>query len=345
MKSNHIAKSLKYIFNQTNARKRPVPMIWGPPGVGKSQVVAQVAKELYPDSHFFDIRLLLLDAVDLRGVPHVDKENNEAIWSIPQFLPKKRHGDCVLFLDEINAAPPMIQAATYQLILDRKLGEYELPDGVRIVAAGNRDKDRAVTNRMGTAMGTRLLHLDFDVDHEAWCEWAAGAGIRPECISYIRFRPDNLHKFGDAEKNSRTFPTPRGWEGVSNVLDLNIQEGLIEAFNIAGRIGDDYQHDFAGFLKICRELPDLDDVIKNPTKYKIPKDPSIQYAMIGGLAHRTTKQNISKVLEFIDMFPKEFKVLFWKDARSRNLGLNETKEYTAFFTKKENRDIVFSKEE
>lgn len=345
MKSNHIAESLKAIFSQKDPFKRPVPMIWGPPGVGKSQVVKQVCKKMFGSEAFYDIRLLLLDAVDLRGVPWVDKEKNIANWSIPSFLPPMDSDeDFVVFFDEINAAPPMIQAATYQLLLDRKLGEYTLPKGARLVAAGNRDKDRAVTNRMGTAMGTRLLHMDFECDFEAWCDWANQSGeIRPEIISFIRFKPEMLHNFKNEE---RTSPTPRTWQRVSDVLDLDVGKPLLETSMICGCVGEGAVHEFMAFLKVCRELPDLDELLKSSADtFKVPKDPSVQYAMIGGLAHRSTKQNLGKVLEFVDKFPKEFKVLFWKDARSRNIGLNETKAYTEFFTKKENRDIVFQREE
>jgi len=342
MKSNHIASTLEYIFSEKNPFKRSVPMIWGPPGVGKSQVVKQVAKRLFPRSRFFDVRLLLLDAVDLRGVPHVDKERNRAIWAIPNFLPTEEDGDCVLFLDEINAAAPMIQAATYQLLLDKKIGEYDLPKGVRMVAAGNRDKDRAVTNRMGTAMGTRLLHLDFEIDHEAWITWAGGAGIRPEIVSFLNFRNDLLHKF---QADERTSPTPRTWEFASHVLDLDIREQMIEHYTIAGHVGDGPAAELMGFLKIARGLPDLDDIIANPTKHKVPKDPATLYALVGGLAHRTTKKNLDRVLEFINQCPKEFKVVYWKDARAYTPELIDTKQYVSFFTSKENRDIVFSKEE
>ncbi|HKI82063.1 MAG TPA: MoxR family ATPase, partial [Pseudodesulfovibrio sp.] len=199
--------------------------LWGAPGVGKSQVVAQVAEEL--GRELIDIRAVLLDPVDLRGLPSVDGQ--VARWNPPAFLP--REGTGVLFLDELNAAPPLVQAACYQLVLDRRVGEYELPEGWAVVAAGNRETDRAVTHRMPSALANRFVHLDFSVDVNDWLAWAEQAGLGREVLDFIRFRPNLLHAF-DPRQNEKAFPSPRSWEFAARVLavkpDPEVELGLLK---------------------------------------------------------------------------------------------------------------------
>ena len=182
MKASAVANALRTLV----AARQPV-FIWGPPGVGKSSVIAQLARSL--SLSLRDIRALLLDPVDLRGLPYVAEGRSK--WAVPEFLPADGAG--ILFLDELNAAPAMVQAAFYQLVLDRRLGEYMLPAGWVIVAAGNRDGDRAHTTRMPTPLRNRFVHLDFEVDAQEWSEWAIGASIRPEVIAFIRFQIGRAH--------------------------------------------------------------------------------------------------------------------------------------------------------
>ena len=202
MKASAITEALKSLI----AAKRPV-FLWGPPGVGKSSIVGQVAAA--KNLCLKDLRALLLDPVDIRGLPHLASDGR-ATWAIPDFLPSDGAG--LLFLDELNAAPSMVQAAFYQLILDRKLGEYTLPDDWVIVAAGNRDSDRATTSRMPSPLRNRFVHLTFEVDTEDWSNWAISNKIRPEVIAFIRFRPELLNQF---DKDAFAFPTPRTWEFLS----------------------------------------------------------------------------------------------------------------------------------
>lgn len=204
---SHIARALTTLL----PTRQPV-FLWGPPGVGKSQIVAQTAAGLGLD--LIDIRAVLLDPVDLRGLPQIDADGRTH-WRAPAFLPAGGQG--VLFLDELNAAPPLVQAACYQLILDRALGEYQLPDGWTVLAAGNRDQDRAVTHRMPSALANRFVHLEIEAHLEDWVAWATCCGIRPEVISFLRFRPSLLHDF-DPAVASRAFPTPRSWQFVSVML-------------------------------------------------------------------------------------------------------------------------------
>jgi hypothetical protein len=180
------------------AAQQPV-FVWGGPGIGKSAVVKQLAEALKITLQ--DVRALLLDPVDLRGLPFLGNDGRSK-WATPEFLPQEGSG--ILFLDELNAAPAMVQASCYQLVLDRKLGEYTLPEGWAIIAAGNRDSDRGATTRMPTPLRNRFVHLDFEVDVHDWSDWAIHVGIRPEVIAFLRFRPELLSAF---DRDTNAFPS------------------------------------------------------------------------------------------------------------------------------------------
>ncbi|MGA3347215.1 MAG: MoxR family ATPase, partial [Terracidiphilus sp.] len=189
-----------------------VPLhIWGACGVGKSQIVAQVADDL--DFEFLDVRAVQLDPVDLRGLPRIKDDQTQ--WVPPKFLPTTGKG--ILFLDELTSAPQMTQAGCYQLVLDRKLGEYVLPDGWVVIAAGNPASERGVHFSMPRPLRNRFVHLELEADLNDWCKWAVGAGVRPEIIAFLRFKPDLLHT-ADATSDANAWPTPRSWEMASNVL-------------------------------------------------------------------------------------------------------------------------------
>lgn len=315
MKPSHI----KYSLSAAIKARRPV-FLWGPPGVGKSQVVAQVATAAGFD--LIDVRAVLLDPVDLRGLPHINGEGR-AHWAIPDFLPKD--GEGIIFLDELNAAPPLVQAACYQLILDRKLGEYSLPDGWSIVAAGNRETDRAVTSRMSSALANRFIHLNFDVDLNDWVEWALSAGVEVEVIAFIRFRPGLLHQF-DPTKNEKTFATPRTWEFVSDILKVSPDRN-VEFDLIAGTVGEAAAAEFMGFLKIYRELPDPDAVLLDPGGSPVPEDPATQYAICGALSRKSSSSNFGRVVEYGNRLPVEFSVLLVRDSVKLHPEVQKTKAF------------------
>ncbi len=210
--------------------------------MGKSQVVAQAAQAL--GRALTDIRAVLLDPVDLRGLPAIG-DDGRSHWRPPAFLP--REGTGVLFLDELNAAPPLVQAACYQLILDRRLGEYALPDGWSVVAAGNREQDRAVTHRMPSALANRMVHLDFEPHLEDWLAWAENAAIRPEVTAFVRFRPALLPRL-------RPFP---GRTGFPLPAHLGVRLGHpgrrpvseVEYDLFRGTVGEGAAAEFSGFLR------------------------------------------------------------------------------------------------
>lgn len=313
MKASAVSDALRVLV----AARQPV-FVWGGPGVGKSAVVGQLAEALKVPLQ--DVRALLLDPVDLRGLPFLGNDGRSK-WATPEFLPQDGTG--ILFLDELNAAPAMVQASCYQLVLDRKLGEYTLPDGWAIIAAGNRDSDRGATTRMPTPLRNRFVHLEFEVDVQEWSEWAIQAGIRPEVIAFLRFRPELLSAF---DRDANAFPSPRSWEFVSRILDsIGPQSGpSIEHEVIAGAVGTGAATEFSGFLRMFRELPNIDAILLNPLQEPVPEIAAAQYAVASALARCASDTNFDRICLYLNRLPTEFRVLCVRDATLREPNIRCT---------------------
>lgn len=323
------------------AAKLPV-MLWGPPGIGKSDAIRQLGAE--QGRIVIDLRMSLLNPVDLRGVP-VAKDGKTAWWS-PCFLPTKgeKTETAILFLDEMNAAPPAVQAAAYQLVLDRRVGEYELPDGVDVIAAGNRGTDRAIVYDMSSALRNRFMHFEIVEDLDEWKDWAMTNGIRDEVISFLNFKQDRLFYF-DPKVHVRQFPTPRSWEYISRLLN-QLDSFRHAAPLLAGGLGDGVANEFMGFLRVAGKLPSAEDVvIKGNMKIGAPTEVAQQYAFCGALVGTASRakdkmkagQNLSKYCTH--NLESAFAVLACKDyARTETFGsiynkLTMTDEWKAFADK------------
>jgi hypothetical protein len=287
---------------------RPV-YLWGPPGTGKSSLVRQAALSL--NLSLTDVRATLLDPVDLRGLPRVDRDR--AVWCPPAFLP---HGGAgVLFLDELAQAPPLVQAACLQLVLDRQLGEYELPPGWAVVAASNRAEDRAGTHRLISPLLNRFIHLDLEVSLDDWQSWAAAAGIAPEVRAFLRFKPKLLFDF-DPATNPRAFPTPRSWEFVSRVLPVTPPNLLHRV--ASGCVGEGPAAEFVGFLQLYRQLPDVDAVLAAPATASVPAEPAVLCSLVGALVERlrSDRARAGNFVKYAARLPDEFGMLALRDALS-----------------------------
>jgi hypothetical protein len=295
--------------------RRPV-YLWGPPGVGKSSLVRQAAEALGLD--VVDIRAVLLDPVDLRGLPHVNGENR-AHWCQPAFLPTEGQG--VLFLDELAQGPPLVQSSCLQLTLDRRIGEYQLPEGWSVVAASNRQEDRAGAHRLISPLLNRFIHLDLEVSHEDWQAWALASGVAPEVRSFLSFKTALLHDF-NASANERAFPTPRSWSFVSDVLRVT-PDHLLHPI-VAGAVGSGPAAEFVAFTRIYRDLPDPDSVLANPAGATVPKDPAVNYALVGSLVERIRKADarlLGAFAQYASRLSDEFSVLAMRDGGAVNQKL------------------------
>ena len=260
-------------------------MLWGPPGVGKSQMVAQVAGK--HGTPVIDIRLSQMEPSDLRGIPF--RVGDLVEWAEPAILPHvSRHGDSgILFLDEITSAPPTVTAAAYQLILDRRLGEYRAPEGWVIFAAGNRYGDRGVTYVMPTPLANRFTHYEVEPNLEDWVAWAHSAAIDSRVIAFLRFRPDLLFDF-DLAHNPVAFPSPRSWEYAHRALakfDAN-PELLLDA--VQACVGPAAGVEFKAFVDNMHELPDIDAITRGESA-QVPRGIDLQYCVAAALVRRAVQ--------------------------------------------------------
>jgi len=262
------AKEIKQTLSSLIEAQIPV-FVWGSPGIGKSSIVKQIAVE--KELEFVDLRLSLLDPTDLKGIPFFDKDNHEAVWASPNFLPKNPNSKGILFLDEINTAPPSVQASAYQLVLDRKVGDYELPSGWSIVSAGNNESDRGVVYRMPPPLSNRFVHLSMEVSFADWKIWAYDNGIDSSIIAFLQYDSEKLFAF-DPTKNEKSFPTPRSWEYVDKILSSNIGSNLLLE-TISGAIGSESATSFMAFRKVMDRLPNIDNALK--FSLSIPKEFSV----------------------------------------------------------------------
>lgn len=265
----NVSEAYKTFNSLVRGRVKTSAMMWGAPGIGKSSVVNKVAQE--NNMEVVDLRLSQLAPTDLRGLPYV--EDKTARFAPPSFLP--REGSGILFLDEINLAVPSIMNVAMQLVLDRKVGDYVVPDDWFIVAAGNRVEDRAAVSQMPAPLTNRFLHFTVEHDLNSWKQYALAKGLREEIISFLNFRPNQLHNFN---KNAIAWPSPRSWEFASELMNIGLP--------VSPAVGDGAGSEFAAFCKLYGKLPEVEKVLAGDMSIKMPKDPSTVYAVTGALVSR-----------------------------------------------------------
>jgi MoxR-like ATPase len=300
--------------------------IWGACGVGKSQIVAQVAKRLGWD--FRDIRAVQLDPVDLRGLPRITDDWTE--WVPPKFLPTEGKG--ILLLDELTSAPQLTQAGCYQLVLDGKLGEYVLPEGWVVIAAGNPASERGVYFSMPRPLRNRFEHLELEPDLTDWCQWAMHSGIRNEIVAFLRFKPELLHD-AVATSDLNAWPTPRAWEMASKILNgLSKQpcSPALENTMLDGAIGPGAAAELVGFLQLFRQLPSVDEILLNPDSAPLPSEPSSQIAIATALGRVLNDQSIARGMKYLKRLATEMRVLAMRDAAARDRSITHTPEFIEF---------------
>jgi len=260
--------------------KRPL-FLWGPPGIGKSELVENITNEL--GGLMIDLRLGQMEPTDIRGIPFYNKDIGKMDWAPPVELPDeemaKDYPVVVLFLDELNSAAPSVQSAAYQLILNRRIGKYRLPKNVVMVAAGNRESDKGVTYRMPTPLANRFLHQEMKVDFGSWQTWAVENKIHPEVVGYLSFAKQDLYDF-DAKSSSRAFATPRTWSFVSELLAEDDGDNDTLTNLIAGTVGEGLAVKFMAHRKVSGRMPNPADILSGKVTTLDIKEVSAMYSLV-----------------------------------------------------------------
>ncbi len=274
-------KAIKKCFN----KKRPM-FLWGPPGIGKSEVVADITAEL--GGFMIDLRLGQMDPTDIRGIPFYNKDIGKMDWAPPIDLPDdelaSQYPVVVLFMDEMNSAAPAVQAAAYQLVLNRRIGKYKMPDNVVMIAAGNRESDKGVTYRMPTPLANRFVHVEMRPDFGVWQEWAVKNQIHKDVVGYLSFAKQDLYDF-DAKSSSRAFATPRSWTFVSELLEDEDLDDASATDLIAGTVGEGLAVKFQAHRKIAGKLPRPEDILSGKEKELQVKEVSAMYSLVISLCY------------------------------------------------------------
>tara|TARA_B110000208_G_scaffold59061_2_gene77171 strand:- start:10 stop:1098 length:1089 start_codon:yes stop_codon:yes gene_type:complete len=278
---NTAKKSIRHAMK----KKRPI-FLWGPPGIGKSDIVGQITDEL-SNSHLIDIRLSLWEPTDIKGIPYFDSNTGTMVWAPPAELPSAefaaQYDWVVLFLDEMNSAAPSVQAAAYQLILNRRIGQYKLPDNVLIIAAGNREADKGVTYRMPAPLANRFVHLELTVSFDDWFQWAVVNRQHTDVIGYLTFAKKDLYDF-DPKSPSRSFATPRSWSFVSELIEDDIDDATTTDL-VSGAVGEGLAVKFMAHRKVASSMPNPTDILAGKVKEMASKEISAMYSLTVSLCY------------------------------------------------------------
>lgn len=323
MKPTDISRTLTLL----HGIRRPA-FLWGPPGVGKSDIIKQFAQQA--GLRLIDFRMVYCEPVDMRGIPGI--QNGRTVYHAPAELPDLTSGPSLLFFDEFNNAAPATQAVGYQIMLDHRIGDFQLSPDCYIIAAGNRESDRGVTYRMPSPLANRLVHLDYEVDLGDWCGWAVKAGIRVEVIAFLRFRPELLRAEGGPQGTDKAFPTPRSWQFVSEILDASCHAPLgIEHEIYRGTVGEGASAEFAGFLRVFRDMPSIDGILMAPATAEVPEGkPAVLYAITSALARRVTESNFDRVTTYLARLPAEYAASCIHDVMAREPKLQSHPAFTTW---------------
>ena len=308
MRTRDVSTVLEREFLSAASGHHTPVMLWGPPGIGKSQLVAQAASQYQVP--MIDLRLSQMEPTDLRGIPFRNGDRVE--WAIPSMLPDAaRHGaQGILFLDEITSAPPSVSAAAYQLILDRRLGEYTIPEGWAIFAAGNRQGDRGVTYTMPAPLANRFSHYEVEPHLDDWVAWAFANTVDERLIGFLRFRPELLFEF-DAQRNPVAFPSPRSWEFAGRALQKFAEHPPLLLGGLQACVGAAPGLELHAYVESVSRMPDVHAIARGECQ-DVPQELDLQYAVASALvaqAIRVKKKSEEKVtidhiLAYAALFPQ-----------------------------------------
>lgn len=313
MKFSDIKATVTYQFLADNGNQI-VPFIEGKPGGGKSACAREIAMELkgkfnIADEQIVEFNPSLRDPVDVMGIPfrHPSGTHNEWLPPTEFYNLRSGVGPCVLIIEELSDAPMTMQNPMCRIILDRFAGSLKLSDELFIIATGNRVEDRSGANRLSTKLGNRLRCISFDENLEDWVTWAKAHSIDDILVKFLQFQPKLLSDFDPKRK---TNPTPRAWEKVSYIPEFPNDDGSLFMEHVSGDVGEGAAATYCSFRKIYKSLPDMDELLKDPEKYKVPTDNSVLWATVMKLTSivaekKTTQKKVDAVCTYLTRVPAE----------------------------------------
>ena len=320
LSAEELIEKLSYTYERLlsaglDGRDVPAVMLWGQPGIGKSAAVKQIARELGRRTgkrcDVTDVRLLLFNPIDLRGIPTANQDKTLAVWLKPKLFAMDESSKVIniLFLDEISAAPPSVQAAAYQITLDRTVGEHKLPDNCIVIAAGNRVTDKSVAYKMPKALANRMCHMEIKGSFTAWQDWAIRSDISARVLGFLAFRQDQLNTFDPANEDL-AFATPRSWEMVSRVLKATGDNPKELKPVISGLIGTGLCHEFVAWCSIYDKLPKIEDIFSGKER-NVPTGTDVLYALISSMTvyareHKDDSRKIAASIRYAMAMPPDF---------------------------------------
>lgn len=301
---------------RANALADVPSMIWGPPGIGKSDIAYQFANSM--NAKLFELRANLFDPVDVRGGLKVVEQADGTYrtrYGVPEDYPDTDYqGAVVLFIDELPNAPKATQNALLQLLLNKRIGTYELPANTIILAAGNRAQDRAAVHEMPTPVRNRFAHYTLEPNVDDWVKWAMNHGVHDSITSFIRMRPSLLHS---TDGTDYAFPSPRTW----TMLDRKLPHMADDFYGCSSMIGDGPAGEYLSYKAIYKDMPDIDTIIEKPSTTTVPTDTSILFAVSGALASRADSNNFADIMRFVRRMPAEYQVITVRDSIAKQQDL------------------------
>jgi len=324
MRPKQLNQAIKFAIKN----KYPL-LIKGSPGIGKTQILTQACLET--GTELIVSHPVVSDPTDYKGLPFPTKDGTEATFLPFGDLLKLINADkpTVFFLDDIGQASSSVQASLMHLLLARRINGHAVSEHVVFLAATNRRQDRAAVQGILEPVKSRFAAiLELEVNVDDWVDWAIENNMPVELIAFIRFRPNLLHDFKPTADIINT-PNPRTVAAVGMMMNAGLPKDT-EYEMISGAAGEGFAAEFLGFLKIYRDLPDIEKLIADPENAIVPDEPSVLFAVCGALSAKGNKKNLSNIIKFTDRLPGEFQVLLIKDAIKRNKSLSNTKEFSAW---------------
>jgi hypothetical protein len=298
-----------------------LPHLEGPPGIGKTSIVHQVAKKLNATVNV--LNLADREPSDILGwrVPNAD--GTEMKHVSPEWLANLGDGLNIVFIDEIRQGSTAAQNVTSQILNERMVGSLKVPDNVFFVTASNRAKDRAGTNHMPTHLRDRMTFIEVHPDVDDTVSHFSERGVDPRLCAYLRFR--GIEMLSNFDPDADACPSPRSWERVNSIMQFDMEPALKE-MTIGGQVGDGAAADFTGYLRVAANIPDIDHLIKNPTKADVPHDRGVLYALCSALSSRMDMSNVENIMTYVYRIDAdEMKAVVFADALRRDPKLRQSK--------------------